>query len=143
MEFWFIFFMRVLMLDIGIWRLISLLMDCSCIAPRTPTLIMTRGFVFHPWFCMFLINELYLVCLCTRACSGNLSFSTINHPNTLTYNLHECQPRFLRVWFIYNTSFIQLVLNTMRSYGVCHKDNGKMCFLGIYGIVEFGFTNFM
>ena len=32
------------MLDFGILRLVSLLMDCSCIAPRTPTVIVIRGF---------------------------------------------------------------------------------------------------
>ena len=54
------------MLDFEILRLVSLLMDCSCISPRTPTVIMMRGFVFHPWFCMMLINGSYLVCLCMR-----------------------------------------------------------------------------
>ena len=44
MAFWCIFFMRVLMLVFGILRSASLLMDCSCIAPLTPTIItMIRG----------------------------------------------------------------------------------------------------
>ena len=36
------------MLCFGILRLITLLIDCSCIAPRTPVVIVMRGFVFHP-----------------------------------------------------------------------------------------------
>ena len=31
-------------------------------------------FGFHPWFCRALINGSYLVCLCVRACLGNLSW---------------------------------------------------------------------
>ena len=43
------------MLDFGILRLVNLLMDCSCIAPLTPVVIVTRGFVFHP-FVLYAIN---------------------------------------------------------------------------------------
>jgi hypothetical protein len=31
-------------------RLASLLIDCSCIAPLTPIVIVIRGFVFQPLF---------------------------------------------------------------------------------------------
>jgi hypothetical protein len=55
------------MLDFGILRLVSLLMNCSFIAPRTLAVIVMRGFVFHPWFCMLLISGSHLVCLCMRA----------------------------------------------------------------------------
>ena len=61
------------MLAFEILRLASFLMDCSCMAPLTPTVIVMRAFVFHPLFCMLLINGSYLACLCMRACSGNLS----------------------------------------------------------------------
>ena len=61
------------MLDFGILRLVNLLTNCSCIAPLTPAVIVMRGFVFHPLFCMLLINGSYLACLSVRACSGNLS----------------------------------------------------------------------
>ena len=53
MAFWFIFFMRVLMVDFGIFRLVSLLMECLCIFLVTPTMMVIRGS--------------YLVCLCVRA----------------------------------------------------------------------------
>ena len=45
----------------------------ECIAPLTPAVIMIRGFVFHPLFCMLLINGSCLMCLCVRVCSGNQS----------------------------------------------------------------------
>ena len=32
-----------------------------------------EGYVFHPLFCILLINGSYLACLCVRACSGNMS----------------------------------------------------------------------
>ena len=60
--------MRVLMLVFGILRLVSWLMECSCIAPLTPTVMVIRGFVFHPLFCMLSIEGSYLACLYVRAC---------------------------------------------------------------------------
>jgi hypothetical protein len=66
------------MLDFGVLRLVSLLMNYLCITPRTPVVIVMRGFVLHPWFCMMLINESYLVCLCMKTCSGNLSWQYVN-----------------------------------------------------------------
>ena len=46
-------------------------------APLTPAVMVMRGLVFHPLFCMVLINGSYLVCLCERACSGNMSQSVL------------------------------------------------------------------
>jgi hypothetical protein len=66
------------MLDFGILRLVNLVMACSCIAPLTPAAMVMRGFVFHPLFCMLLINESYLAYLCVRTCSGNLSWQYVN-----------------------------------------------------------------
>ena len=37
------------MLDFGILRLVNLLMDCSCIVPLTPVVIVMRGFVIPPF----------------------------------------------------------------------------------------------
>ena len=51
----------------GMFRLVGLLMDCSCMAPLTLVVMVIRGLVFHPLFCMMLINGSYLVCLCVRA----------------------------------------------------------------------------
>ena len=50
MAFWWMCFMRRLMLGLGMLRSCNLLMDCSCMAPRTPAMIVIRGFVFHPLF---------------------------------------------------------------------------------------------
>ena len=60
------------MLDFGIFDLSSLSMECLCIAPLTPVVMVMRGVVFHPLFCMVLISGLYLVCLCVRACTRSL-----------------------------------------------------------------------
>ena len=69
------------MLAFGILRLASLLMNCSCIAPLTPVVIVMRGFIFHPLFCMLLINGSYLACLCMRVCSGDLPWQYVNSMN--------------------------------------------------------------
>jgi hypothetical protein len=57
----------------GILRLASLLMECSCMTPLTPVVMVMRGFVFHPLIPIMLISGSYLLCLCVRACLGNLS----------------------------------------------------------------------
>ena len=67
MAFWWIFFMRVLIVGFGMFRLVSLLMECLCMAPLTRVVIVIRGLVFHPLFCMVSIRGSYLVCLCVRA----------------------------------------------------------------------------
>jgi hypothetical protein len=70
--------MRALMVDFGILRLMSLLMKCSCMAPLTPAVMVMRGLVFHPLFCMSLIRGSYLVCLRVRAWSGYLSWQYVH-----------------------------------------------------------------
>ena len=50
------------MVGFGIFRLISLLMECSCMAPLTFVVMVMRGLVFHLLFCMVLISGWYLVC---------------------------------------------------------------------------------
>ena len=37
------------MLDFGIFRSASFVMDCSCMAPLTLVVIVMRGFVFQPF----------------------------------------------------------------------------------------------
>ncbi len=58
---------------IGILRLVRFSMECSCMAPLTPAVMVMRGLVFHPLFCIALISGSYLVCFCVMACFGNLS----------------------------------------------------------------------
>ena len=53
-------------------------MECSCIAPLTPIVMVTKGLVFYPLFCMVLFNGSYLVCLCVRAFSRNLLWQYMN-----------------------------------------------------------------
>ena len=50
------------MLGFGNLRLPNLLNECSRTTPLTPNVILMRGFVYHPLFCMVLISGLYLVC---------------------------------------------------------------------------------
>ena len=52
MAFWWMFFIRVLMLVFGILRLANLWMECSYVAPLTSVVMVIRGLVFHPWSCM-------------------------------------------------------------------------------------------
>ena len=70
--------MRVLILVLGILSLVGLSIECSCIAPLTPAVMVMRGLVFHPLFCMMLISGSYLVCFCVMACSENLLWQYVN-----------------------------------------------------------------
>ena len=47
-----------------------------------------RGLVFHPLFCVVLVSGSYVVCLCVRACSGNLLWQYVNSMNW-TMNVGE------------------------------------------------------
>ena len=48
MAFWCMYFMSVLILEFGSLNLLSCSIECSWMAPRTPTMIVMRGVVFHP-----------------------------------------------------------------------------------------------
>ena len=67
MAFWCICFMRDLMLDLGIFSLVNLLMECSRMAPLTPTMMVMMGLVYHPLFCRVLINGSYSMCFWVSA----------------------------------------------------------------------------
>jgi hypothetical protein len=56
MALWCRLFTRVLILDFGICRLVSLSMECLCMSPLTPVVMVMRGLVFHPLFCIALIR---------------------------------------------------------------------------------------
>ena len=73
------------MLVFGILRLVYFLMECLCIAPLTPALMVIRGLVFHPLVCKVLISGSYLVCLCVRARSRNLSWQYVNSLSWTVY----------------------------------------------------------
>ena len=73
MAFWCKFF---ILLDFGSLSLVSCSLECSWMAPLTPSMIVMRGSAIHLLVCMFWISGSYLVCMCVMACSGNLSFST-------------------------------------------------------------------
>ena len=56
------------------FRLVNCSIEVSCIAPLTLAVMVMRGFVFHPLSLSVAISGSYLVCLCVRACLGNLSW---------------------------------------------------------------------
>jgi hypothetical protein len=51
--------MRFLKLFFGILRLVGLVIECSCIAPLTPAVMVIRGVVFHPLLLIVLISGSY------------------------------------------------------------------------------------
>ena len=54
-----------------ILRLVNLLMECSCMASLTPTVMVMSGLVSYPLFCMVFTIGSYLMCLCAMDWSGN------------------------------------------------------------------------
>ena len=49
--------------------------------PLTPVVTITRGFAFQLLFLRVFRSGSYLVCLCLRACYGNLSWQYVNSIN--------------------------------------------------------------
>ena len=66
------------MLVFGMFSFVRLAMECSCMAPLTPAVMVMRGLVFQPLFWMVLIRGSYLASLYVMACSGNLSWQYVN-----------------------------------------------------------------
>ena len=68
------------MLDFGIFSLVNLSMECSCMAPLTPVVMIMMGLVFHPLLSRVLINAYgsYFMCFRVRACYGNMSWQCVN-----------------------------------------------------------------
>jgi hypothetical protein len=96
------------MLVFGILRLVSLLIDCSCIAPLTTAVMVIRGFVFQPLHPIVLISGSHFSCFCVRACSWNLSWQYVNSMSCIVC---VCEgSRGVGVWFG--------TLNTERMYGL-------------------------
>jgi hypothetical protein len=73
------------MLVFGMLRSSNFIIDCSCIAPLTPAVMVIRGFIFYPLLCMVLISGSYLACFCVMACSGNLSWQYVNSMNCIIF----------------------------------------------------------
>ena len=85
------------MLVFGMLRSFNLLMDCSCMAPLTPAVMVMRGFVFHPLVLIALISGSYLACFCVMACSGNLSWQYVSSMNCIVC---DCEGAMgVGVWF--------------------------------------------
>ena len=56
------------MVGLRMLMLISLFMECSCMAPLTQVVIVMRGLTSPPLFRRVFISGLYLVCLCLMVC---------------------------------------------------------------------------
>ena len=69
MALWCIFFIRVCMFDFGMFSLATFLMECSCMAPLTPPLL------------MMLISGSYLVCY---SCEGVVGESIMTNVNSMS-----------------------------------------------------------
>ena len=65
-------------MSLRILRFVNCSIDFSCIAPLTPAVMVMRGLVFHPLALSVVISGSYLVYLCVRACSGNLSWQYVS-----------------------------------------------------------------
>ena len=107
MAFWCILFMRILMISFGIFSLVRSSMECSCIALLALAVIVMRGLVFHPLFCMVLISGSYLVCLCMRTCSGNMSRQDVN---SMSWTMYCTSPTHCDI-----TTLQQISMNRLRS----------------------------
>ena len=55
MAFWCMSFIKKIMLDFEIFSFVSLSMECSCMTPLTPAVMVMRGLVLHPLFCIVLL----------------------------------------------------------------------------------------
>ena len=73
------------MLGLGIFNWVSLSMECSCMAPLTPAVIVMMGLACQPLFCRVLINGSYFMCFRVSACSGNLSWQYVNSINWIVH----------------------------------------------------------
>ena len=71
------------MLVFGMLSSTSLLVECLCIAPLNPVVIVIRGFVCHPLCRISLIKGSYLDCFRVMACYGNMSWQYVNSMNCI------------------------------------------------------------
>ena len=123
------------MLGFGIFMLVSLHMECSCIAPLTSVVMVMRGLVFHPLLCIVSISESYLICLYVRAWSRNLSWQYVNLMNWTT-SLGEGEMGVC-VWFgapnMHRISGLNLAWHWHVVYGHVHLRNhsGIVCSSGL------------
>ena len=54
-------------------------------APLTLVVMVIKGLVLQPWFCMVSINGSYSSCLWVRACSGNLSWQYVKSTSCIVW----------------------------------------------------------
>ena len=74
-------------------------------APLTPAVMVMRGLVLHPLFCILWISGSYSECLCALACSGNLSWQYMNSMNCtlklwvyLNFHRSQCSRSVTSSW---------------------------------------------
>lgn len=71
MAFWYMAFIRDLIVGYGMPLLLSLVIDCSCMAPRTPTMIVIIDSTFQPHCFRVSISGSYFLCLVSIVVFGN------------------------------------------------------------------------
>ena len=78
------------MVGFGSFKLTSLLIECSCMAPLTPIVMVMRGLIFHPLFYKILIRGSYLLCLYVRRIwSGYLLWQYVISMNWIVVSVGE------------------------------------------------------
>lgn len=71
MTFWCTFFIRLSIVVFGVFILLSFIIECSCMAPLTPTVIMISALTFHPLCLRVSISGSHFLHLALMAVSHN------------------------------------------------------------------------
>lgn len=70
MTFWCMSFIRLLIIVFGMFILFSFTIECSCMAPLTPTIIIISGLAFPPLCFRVSISGSHFLHLASMAVSG-------------------------------------------------------------------------
>ena len=94
-------------------------------APLTHVVMVMRGLVFHPLFCIALISGSYLLCFCVMACYGNMSWQYVNSMSwTVTSGVGVIG---VCVWFgapiMHRMSGLRLAWHWLGVWGHVHLSN--------------------
>lgn len=65
----------------SILRVFIFVMECLWMAPLTPTVMVVRGFAFHPFYFDVVISGSFSLCLCLMVSSRYLSWQYTNFKN--------------------------------------------------------------
>jgi hypothetical protein len=71
MAFWCMFVIRLLILFFGMFKLFNFIIECSCMDPLTPTIIIISGLTFPPLCFRMSISGSRFLLLASMAVSWN------------------------------------------------------------------------